>query len=133
MQRKLCPLDWSEITEAIKAIALKIDTSSIKGIYGEPRGGLIPAVMLSHATGLPLVQRQGKDILWVDDIVDSGKTLDKVLGKFGNYVALVSAHNELDINAPYTIPNSWIIFPWEDATKAEEDWKAYEISRKRNI
>lgn len=130
MQRQLYTLNWYEVDAAIKAIVAHTDTSTLTGIYGEPRGGLIPAVMLSHSLGLPLVQRTGQDVLWVDDIVDSRKTLDVAMGYFGQYVSLVCAHSDTDFYSPYIIPQSWIVFPWENADKAEEDWKAYEISRK---
>jgi hypothetical protein len=49
------------------------------GIIGIPRGGLIPAVIMSHCTGLPIVEirdiKKGSAYVLVDDVSDTGKTL----------------------------------------------------------
>ena len=53
----------------------------------ETSGGLIPAVLLSHKTGIPYQQISTANtspeadlshVLFVDDICDSGKTLEKI-------------------------------------------------------
>ena len=51
------------------------------------QGGLIPAVMLSHRLKIPLVKGDiGPDTLIVDDICDSGETLDKFVKKTPNFI-----------------------------------------------
>ena len=69
-------ISWATIDELVTVIAKKIHTDSpnIDSIYGIPRGGLIPAVLLSHKLGLPLVQKPKSNSLVVDDISDSGNT-----------------------------------------------------------
>ena len=49
-------LTWDEVDELVDRIATRItnEFSNITHIYGIPRGGLIPAVMLSHKLGIPL-------------------------------------------------------------------------------
>ena len=43
-------LTWKDIEDAVTSLAHRIKESGIEitSIYGLPRGGLIPAVMLSH-------------------------------------------------------------------------------------
>ena len=50
-------VSWWDMTDLIKDLTKKIpfEVPLADSIYGIPRGGLIPAVMLSHSTGLPLV------------------------------------------------------------------------------
>lgn len=87
------------------------------GVYGPPRGGLIPAVYLSHQLGLPLLTTPQQDMLWVDDIVDSGDTLENtskgaiaclsILGRLG--VVHTSGYFAYVAEAP----NGWTVFPYE--------------------
>ena len=69
-------LEWSEIHECVKIICTKIfmDYPNIDSVMGIPRGGLIPAVMISHELGLPLELNPGKNTLVVDDINETGYT-----------------------------------------------------------
>ena len=63
------------IVEAIK----KYYPFKFKNIYGIPRGGLVLAVRLSHLLDLPIIIHKtkiGQNTLIVDDIADTGKTLD---------------------------------------------------------
>lgn len=115
---KKISVSWWDIQDLIKNLAERIpfEVPLADSIYGIPRGGLIPAVMLSHKTGLPLVQTIGKDTLVVDDICDSGVTMSKMPGQF----TLVLHHK------PHTscfTPNiygkvhkgeEWLIYPWEE-------------------
>ena len=50
-------LEWSEIHELVNILCKKIITEypNIDSVMGLPRGGLIPAVMISHELGLPIV------------------------------------------------------------------------------
>ena len=77
-------IDWNEINALVDRLCNKIYTSDLgfKNIYGLPRGGLIPAVMLSHQLGIPMVKGDiGPDTLIIDDICDSGETLNKFVRK----------------------------------------------------
>jgi uncharacterized protein len=110
-------VSWWDIQDLIKDLAEKIpfEVPLADSIYGIPRGGLIPAVMLSHQTGLPLVDTIGAHTLVVDDMTDSGVTMDKMPGL---YTAVL-------YHKPHTssfTPNvwsklhegdEWLIFPWE--------------------
>jgi len=120
-------IDWATVDSLINAIATKIHTDSpnIQHIYGIPRGGLIPAVLLSHKLGIPLVQKLKNYSLIVDDISDSGNTLkeavDRASHPMNNYKYMYTAtlfERENTIFEPDYIGehikyNDWLVFPWE--------------------
>ena len=119
-------LNWQQINEACKKIA--IEFQDIKEIYPIPRGGLVPAVIISHLTGANLITEPSKTCLVIDDIADSGLTLKP----FQNHkIATLINFTDLKIFSPIKLEKTWIIFPWEDEKKAIQDKKDYE--NKRNI
>jgi hypoxanthine phosphoribosyltransferase len=83
-------LSWDEIEDAIESLAHQIKQSGKKigSMDGLARGGLIPAVMLSHKLGIPFMNENNNDegyILIVDDIVGSGQTLISAVKKIRNH------------------------------------------------
>ena len=112
-------VSWWDITDLVKDLAEKIpfEVPLADSIYGIPRGGLIPAVMLSHKTGLPLVQTIGANTLIVDDMTDSGVTMDKMPGL---YTAVLFHKPQTSVFTPNVYSkihegNEWLVFPWEDS------------------
>ena len=114
-------LTWEDIENQVTNLAEQISKSqeNIIAIYGLPRGGLIPAVMLSHRLGLPLVSKPTKGTLIVDDICDSGETFIKLSRKYPtNYLACLHLKPHTsnfipDIYAETFNSNDWISYPWE--------------------
>lgn len=112
-----------EIAETIKAELDLLGYQMFKNIYGIPRGGLIVAVRLSHLLDLPLTDTPvKKETLIVDDICDSGKTLQKYNGYAT--ACIYKASNSI------TTPTWWIIekkdfvqFPWETEKTAKIDYE----------
>lgn len=112
-------------------------------IVGIARGGLVPAVELSHLLNKPLKSitvatrdifderndLDGKDfmtkgkLLVVDDICDSGKTLEIVKETFdqyhfeARYACVFNRVGENNFNLDYCghqfEGDDWIVFPWE--------------------
>ncbi len=96
------PIPHEEFEAQVRAIAAALAASgwTPSFIIGIGRGGLAPAVYLSHATGLPMLSvdhsskvedfsdaplirlaartRDGERLLFVDDINDSGATIGKL-------------------------------------------------------
>ena len=116
-------ISWSAIEIWVRTLVKQIQDSGEKftNIYGLPRGGLIPAVMLSHQLGIPLVKSPNEiydSTLIVDDIFDSGDTLAPYIIN-GNATAVLH-YRELSLK-PYkprfiasTVKDgSWIVYPWE--------------------
>ena len=111
-------ITWDYIETAIDNIASQVKSSelNIEYILGMPRGGLIPAVMLSHKLNIPLF-RPGmvlnNKVLIVDDICDSGGTLQKY-----NVITTATIHTKLTASVQPTfhyevVDKDWIVYPWE--------------------
>ena len=124
-------LDWKFIEDAVESLAYRIKNSgiTITSIYGLPRGGLIPAVMLSHKLNIPLF-KSGYDVLVgsvliVDDICDTGETLEK----YTNYPIATIHHKQTAMVEPMfyyeeVIGDIWLSYPWEnDDADAIQDYK----------
>lgn len=99
-----------------------------KGIYGIPRGGVPVAVQLAALMKLPLVTKPGPGILIVDDICDSGRTLEQInlqipVGASAGWAAtlFVKPHAKLKPNFSVEMTDEWIQFPWEGHETPAED------------
>ena len=117
-------IEWRDIAEAIERLATNIIKNEIEiaAVGGLPRGGLIPAVMLSHTLNIPFVSQAniaGVDgnILIVDDICDSGKTLKRFKFEDNVYTATIhyksTAEYEPNFWWKLAPSNEWIVYPWE--------------------
>ena len=118
---------WSDLDRAAKLAANRYKTKTLSGVYGIPRGGLCLAVKLSHLLNIPLLDLPQDGCLIVDDIYDSGKTLEKYKNyKNATYFVLISKKDPTWFDSYITMNNKeWIIFAWEDASKALKDKKEY--------
>jgi hypoxanthine phosphoribosyltransferase len=117
-------LEWRDIEIAIESLAHQIKSSNepIEAITGLPRGGLIPAVLLSHKLELPYVELSNEEsekydiILVVDDICDSGETLKE----YHQFFTTATIHyKQLAVVKPdfyYSLApeDKWIVYPWEN-------------------
>ncbi len=110
-------LSWDDIESAVDDLCQQIpfELPNIDSIHGIARGGLIPAVLISHKLGLPYVGLVGPNTLVVDDICDTGVTLDKGPGV---YTAVLHYKPHTSCFQP-TIwseihdGDEWLIYPWE--------------------
>ena len=110
-------LDWDEIDRLVDILCKKIVTELpfIDSVTGLARGGLIPAVMISHRLNLPYVTQVSTNTLVVDDIADSGVTLEKSPGV---YTAVLHYKSNTSIVEPslYAVlflADDWLNYPWE--------------------
>jgi hypoxanthine phosphoribosyltransferase len=118
-------LNWNDVDRAINRIVASINSSEIKinAVGGLPRGGLIPAVMLSHRLGIPFVsqaqiQTTIGNILIVDDICDTGRTLKQFKFEENIYTATLHWKQSSEYQPNYfweiAYENEWIVYPWEN-------------------
>ena len=119
--------NWSDLDKAVKLAANKYKGKTFSGVYGIPRGGLCAAVKLSHLLNIKLLDLPQDGCLIVDDIYDSGKTLEKYKNyKNASYFVLISKKDPTWFDSYVTIKNKeWIVFAWEDASKALKDKQEY--------
>jgi uncharacterized protein len=108
-------LTWDEINILVEDLCNTITSSGvqIKSITGIQRGGLIPAVMISHKLNIPYVSRINKDTLVVDDICDTGETLKTTTGM---YTATLHYKPTASFTPDFyskEVGKEWIVYPWE--------------------
>jgi hypoxanthine phosphoribosyltransferase len=74
-------LSWDDVSQLVDTLCEKIITEqpNIDSVFGLKRGGLIPAVMVSHKLGLPWSDVMYPNTLVVDDICDSGSSIMEML------------------------------------------------------
>ena len=121
--------------QAIKDDPLKI--GPVTGIYGIPRGGIILAAALSHRLNVPLLLQPQAGCVVVDDVLESGKTMQAVLDGIGDwrthgtsFWVWVSKNRLLRMYyGSFVDPDTWVVFPWEDWERAEQDEKEYHERR----
>lgn len=108
-------ISWDDINVLVEDLCDTIASSGaqITSITGIKRGGLIPAVMISHKLNIPYVDRINKDTLVVDDICDTGETLKKS-------IAMYTATLHYKPTAGFTpdfyakeVGTEWLVYPWE--------------------
>ena len=128
-------LSWDDITDAIKSLSHQIKKSNIEisAIKGLQRGGLIPAVMLSHLLDIPMTENKivSSSVLIVDDICDTGKTL-KIYKQLNNPIVTIHYKQTAIVEPTFyyslTPQDKWIVYPWE-----QEDSEAVPDYLKRPI
>ena len=69
-------IKYKQLIKDSEELSKQIDKNRYKSIYGIPTGGLIPAFVISKKLGLPFVDMPNKNTLVVDDLIDSGRTLE---------------------------------------------------------
>ena len=107
---------WNEFDKGVDHIANQCKLLKLSGIYGVPRGGLCLAVALSHKLNIKLIEQPIKNSLIVDDIFETGITLNNFKNIEGaNFFVLVSKKKPIWWNTvTLTYSKEWIVFPWED-------------------
>ena len=118
---------WKEFDKSVEYIADKCKIFKFSGIYGVPRGGLCLAVALSHKLKINLITEPTKNSLIVDDIYETGITLNNFKGIEGaKFFVLFSKEKPKWWNTVFiSQKNEWIVFPWENALDLETDRKEY--------
>ncbi len=124
-------LSWKEFDECIISISKQCINKRFKGVYGFPRGGLCLAVALSHSLGLRLLDEPRDDSLIVDDIYDTGYTLERIRHLKGSETHVwVSKTKPTWWKAYKNIKvKEWVVFPWENINSAQNDMTLYYKSR----
>ena len=125
-------LSWAQFDRCVDLFAERFRHQPFSGIHGVPRGGLCLAVALSHALELPLQQQPDGNSLIVDDVYESGRTLQDLYARWpdATYAVWVSkAPPQWWCAAEISLSSEWLLFPWENASLARIDEQSYRRSR----
>ena len=125
---------WREFDESVEYISNKCKYLEFSGVYGIPRGGLCLAVALSHKLKLNLLSEPIKNALIVDDVYETGFTLNSLRDIDGAmFFVLFSKSDPTWWNTVNLSPNKdWIVFPWENGTNISKDQEEY-IKKREHI
>jgi len=130
-------LSWDDVNDAVDDICNKIrhDQPNIDSVHGIARGGLIPAVLISHKLGLPYTDVVLPNTLVVDDICDSGVTLEKAPGvwtavlHYKPHTSCFQPNMWADIHEG----DEWLIYPWENKdSKPIQDYLTDGVKEQKN-
>jgi hypoxanthine phosphoribosyltransferase len=110
-------LSWDDVNDLVNILCEKIITEqpNIDSVFGIKRGGLIPAVLISHKLNLPWSDVMLPNTLVIDDIADTGVTLKNTVGAYTavlHYKPHTSCYKP-NIYAQIHEGDEWIIYPWE--------------------
>jgi hypoxanthine phosphoribosyltransferase len=136
-------LDYDDILSMCQNLEYEVQSHKPALIVGITRGGLLPALHLSHHLERPMTTIKwqtreedaqeysgalqdfidsGKHVVFVDDINDTGRTFSEISRRYGcvrpnvTFASLVKKVETTypDAAASLTISdNRWFIFPWE--------------------
>ena len=115
-------VSWNSVDTFVNVLIdyIKMHKIVFTGVYGLPRGGLIPAVIISNRLNIPLLMAPSNNCLIIDDIADSGRSLYHYTEndtQFNKYFIATMFYHKRSIVKPdfylYEKDDKWIIFPWE--------------------
>jgi len=108
-------LSWDDIQTLVDQLCEWVDKSElpITSVTGIERGGLIPAVMISHKLNLPYVYSVHPNTLVIDDICDTGETLNLILEAPTAVLHYKPTAKHKPTFYAQEVENEWIVYPWE--------------------
>ncbi len=146
---RIYKMSWEEYQEIIEYSTQKIKEHDIKFnfVTGIPRGGLVPAVSLSHSLGLDyqdfdmyyeIISIKNTCALVVDDICHGGKTINNMIGRCrdvfsrtGSKIYVLTKNviykgEDIWMSGGIVDDDVWIKYPWEQELELSEANKMIE-------
>ncbi len=106
-------LTYADIETAARDLAHRNAVQSV-GVHGVTQGGCVPATMVAHHLGVPLLDTPVPGCLVVDDLVDSGATASRFAGyAFDALYRKSWSPPDVAPGATLIDDNVWLSFPWE--------------------
>lgn len=110
-------VSWSDVEQFVKGCTTWASCySNISGVYAVPRGGLVLGTMLSHSLDVPLLASPFKNCIVVDDIADTGGTLNYLAKRRDIAIACMYYNQDSSFEPDFwkfEKTDKWIHFPWE--------------------
>ena len=125
MEKNKLYLSWKWVDDQINKIGDKLEGLDLEFVSGIPRGGLIPAVMMSHAYGIKYISYSSakmlpldlrKKTIVIDDISDTGLTMaeaDKLKFITSSLCTRVGTKTLPRLTGELISGEQWLVFPWE--------------------
>ena len=147
--RRNYPISWEQLHRDSKALSWRLHDMNqvLKGIVAVTRGGLVPAAVIARELGihhidtvcitsynwqnqgetkiLKAVEGSGRDLLIIDDLVDTGSTakiVRKILPEayFATVYAKPAGKPLVDAYVTEVSQDTWILFPWDSESQFVE-------------
>lgn len=106
-------ITWDQAQIAAAAVADRHRLGDFDSIHGIPQGGAPVALMVSHHLNLPVVSDIGPRTLVVDDLVDTGATLEGIATTHTVDALFRKSHSPQHLAPHATTLDGWLNFPWE--------------------
>ena len=118
-------LSWNWVEDQINKIGDKLEGMDLEFVSGIPRGGLIPAIMMSHAYDIKYISYSSAKMLplelrrktiAIDDISDTGRTLaeaDSLNFITSSLCTRVGTKTLPRLTGELISGDEWLVFPWE--------------------
>ena len=119
---------FAQVEDLVDRLVSRNDGVEFAAVWGVPRGGVIPALLVAQRLGVPVLWTRPEPgdvegiVLVVDDLVDHGATAMRILemgltelaGVDLAFDALVrKSHSPAGIAGGAPVVDAWVIWPWE--------------------
>lgn len=124
---QLINVSWDDFYAGCLRIAHRVQ-GTIDCVFGIPTGGCFVALEVAHLLRLPMVTTLNPPrhdrVLVVDDLIDSGETIQPYLGRSVCAVLYVKEDSplkeEFGEHATVTPAGHWLVFPWEHSSEPDD-------------
>ena len=147
-------VSWDQLHRDARALAWRLDGSQWRAVLAITRGGLVPAMIVARELDIrtidtisvksyhkqaqgglhvlkapdPEVMGDGEGILVIDDLVDSGRTLEHVRGlypraHFATVYAKPKGRPMVQTYVTEVSQDTWIFFPWDMALQYVQPYR----------
>jgi len=117
-------MTYAEVHELVEVICTKIGDKNYTGVYGIPRGGLVPAALIAYRLNIPLAGfgNINKNVLVVDDGINTGATISNDVYSFCDKavltlnISLFKAYYLAKVARPIYVGKEitdYVTYPWE--------------------
>lgn len=123
--KKIIKISYEQFYQDVDSLANTIKSAeksyeSYDSIFAIPRGGVPVAILLGSKLGLPVVDEIQPRSLVVDDLIDSGVTLQKY-SDHDTAVLYAKPHSPMTTHYQVAVYDGWIQFPWEETGKIDAE------------